>query len=120
MATQLTTTVTITYSKNGVSFSEAIVSTTEDLTGGGIASGIASVATSAAAIPLGGVTTPGGVAYFKNLNATNYIEIGFDSSGFVAIAKLLPGQVALIPLSAAPWAKANTAACLLQYKIMDR
>ena len=120
MASQLTTTVIVTYSKSGLSFSESTVSTTEDLTGGGVGGGVVSVTTAAMAIPLGGVTTPGGVAVFKNLNAMNYIEIGFDSSGFVSFAKLLPGQVACIPLVNAPWARANTAACLMQFKIMDR
>jgi len=116
----LTTTITTTYTKNGVTFSEAIVGGPETLTGGGVQGGVVSVTTSAMAIPLGGVTTPGGLAVFKNLNATNYLEIGFDDSGFVAFAKLLPGQVACIPLVNAPWARANTAACLMQYKIMDR
>jgi hypothetical protein len=103
-----------------VAFGETVVASTEDLTGKGVTGGVLSAATTAAAIPLGGVTTPGGVAYFKNLDATNYLEIGFDSSGFVSISKLLPGQVALIPLVNAPWARANTAACLLQYRIFDR
>ena len=120
MATQLQTSVTCTYVKSGVSVQDVIISTTEDLTGAGRAGDVISATTAAMAIPLGGVTSPGGVAFFKNLNATNYVEIGFDDSGFVSIAKLLPGQIALIPLVAAPWVRANTAACLLQYKIMDR
>ena len=119
MATELTATISISHTANGVDFAETIVSSTEDLTGNGITAGVMSVTTAALAVPLGGVTTPG-VAYFKNLNATNYIEIGWDDSGFVAASKLLPGQVALIPLINAPWAKANTGACLMQYRILER
>jgi hypothetical protein len=119
MATELTSTISVTHSANGVDFAETVVSSTEDLTGNGITAGVLSVATSAAAVPLGGVSTAG-VAYFKNLDATNYLEIGWDDSGFVAAAKLLPGQVALIPLVNAPWARANTGACLMQYRIFER
>lgn len=120
MATQLNATITITYNKSGVSFSDAVVATVEDLTGAAVTGDVLLAATVAAAVPLGGVTTPGGVAVFKNLDAANYLEIGFDSTGFVSIAKLLPGQVALIPLVAAPWVRAHTGACLMQYKIFDR
>lgn len=119
MADQLQTNITVTYKKGNVTFSEVTVAAAEDLTGAGVASGIISATTTAAAIPLGGVTAPG-VATFKNLDATNYLEIGFDSSGFVSFSKLLPGEVAIIPLVNAPWVRAHTAACLLQYKIMDR
>ncbi|HAX91569.1 MAG TPA: hypothetical protein DCY07_05085, partial [Rhodospirillaceae bacterium] len=115
----LSAVITLTYNKSGVTFSETVLVDTFDLTGAGVAAGVLSAATSAAAIPLGGVTTPGGFLLVKNLDATNYIEIGFDSSGFVAIAKLKAGQAALIPLKNAPWIQANTAACLCQYRIFD-
>jgi len=120
MATELTCAVTVTYIQDGVSFAEVLTQDLQDLTGHGVSRGVASVATAAAALTLAGVTTPGGVALFKNLDATNYLEIGWDDSGFVAAVKLLAGQVALIPLVNAPWAKANTGACLLQYTIFDR
>ena len=120
MATELTITISATYNQDGVAFNEIMTQDYQDLTGHGVSRGVTSVATSAAALELAGVTTPGGVALFKNLDATNYVEIGWDDSGFVAAVKLLAGQVALVPLVNAPWAKANTGACLLQYTIFDR
>jgi hypothetical protein len=72
------------------------------------------------AIALGSVATPGW-AYFKNVDATNYIQLGTDSSGaFIAFAKLKPGEFCILRLAtAAPYAKANTAAVKLTYEIYD-
>jgi hypothetical protein len=66
------------------------------------------------ALELGSIATPG-FAVFKNLDDTNFIEIGPDSTGLVPFVKLEPGQVAMMPLAAAPWAKADTAAVELFY-----
>ena len=121
MATELNFSVSVTYNKSGVNTARAVLASAEDLTGAGTVQAIKLVGFAAAeALALGGVTTPGGVAWFKNLNATNFVQIGFDDTGFVPIAKLLPGECALIPLVNAPWAQADTGACLLEYQIFDR
>jgi hypothetical protein len=75
------------------------------------------IGTSAEALALGGVTTPG-FAVFQNLDDTNYVEIGVDSGGFVAVVKLKPGEQAILRLATtAPQARANTAAVDLFYII---
>lgn len=77
-----------------------------------------SVGTSAEALVLGDVGTCG---YFmaKNLDATNYVEIFPDNAGSAASAKLKAGEVALFRLgTSTPYAKANTASCRLQYRII--
>lgn len=64
-----------------------------------------------------------GYAMFKNLDATNYVEIGTDvSAAFNAFLKLLPGESAgPMPLATtAIYAKANTAAVKLQYTVVER
>lgn len=102
-----------TYSR---SFSDAI-----DMTGGEVSSGIASVSNSAhEAIPVTDIGTAG-VAFFRNLDATNYVEIGIDDGGsFVAMLKLKAGECALVRLGTnAPYAKANTAAVRLEYAIVE-
>jgi hypothetical protein len=69
-----------------------------------------------------GDTTDGGVFFFRNLDATNYVEVGIQHSGstFVAFLKLLPGEYAIGRLSSATiYAKANTAAVNLQYRILS-
>ena len=72
------------------------------------------------ALGLGDVSDAGW-AYFKNIDATNYVEIGVDvSSSFYPLVRLAAGEFALFPLSnsAAPYAKANTAAVVLEYFVL--
>ena len=73
----------------------------------------------AEAIPLGEVTAPHW-AYFKNLDATNFIKIRNGASG-ADLLKLKAGEVAICPLldSAVPYAIADTAACLLEFLILS-
>jgi hypothetical protein len=82
--------------------------------------GVASIGTSAhEALPLQDVATPG-LAWFKNLDGTNYVEVGSDVAGtFYPFLKLKPAQECWSWLSVAPYAKANTAACQLQFKIYN-
>lgn len=80
---------------------------------------IASVATSATALGLGNVTTPHW-AFFYNLDTSNYLTIRNGSSG-ADVLELRPGQSFVCSLyrSIVPYAVANTAACLLEYLILD-
>ena len=61
-----------------------------------------------------------GYAYFRNTDATNYVEIGTGTGTFVAFAKLKAGEAAVLRLGTnAPTARANTAAVNLQYFILQ-
>jgi hypothetical protein len=79
-----------------------------------------SVATSATAIPLGGVTSCGW-AYFRNMDPTNYLTIR-NGAGGADLAQLYPGESAWLPLitTCVPYAVANAGACLLEYMIFSR
>lgn len=69
---------------------------------------------SAQAINLGGIT-PGGWVMLVNLDTTNFINVLTGSAG-VIFAKLLPGEFCLFRMGSgvtAPYAQANTAACLM-------
>lgn len=60
-----------------------------------------------------GITTPGW-AYVKNLDGTNFVEVGPVSGGvFYPMVKLKPGEEFPFRFAsgAAIWIKANTAAC---------
>ena len=59
--------------------------------------------------------TPGYV-YVRNMDATNYVEVGITASYTI---KLLAGDFALFPAAAAIYAKANTAACNVEYIIIE-
>lgn len=82
------------------------------------ASGAQTIGTSYEAIAIGDVATAG-VAVFKNLDATNYVEIGVEvSAAFYAFAKLKPGEAYPIRLASGTiFAKANTAPVSLEYTI---
>ena len=95
-----------------------------DQTGDGAAGGVQNIGTSAEAIDVGDVSTLG-LAYFRNLDDTNFVQIGQDigGGGFNEFFKLLAGEVALMRLDLAATgvlqAKADTAAIELQYMIYE-
>ncbi len=94
----------------------------QSIAGGG-GPGFVKVATAGENLVIGDVTTPG-VAYFKNVDPTNYIEVGLlNSAVFYPFIKLLPGEEYSVRLAALGsstlHAKANTAeaklyACILE------
>lgn len=72
------------------------------------------------AIPLGSVGTLGW-SYFKNLDATNYVDIMTAASG-TAFIRLQPHEFAMFrftPAVVAPAALAHTSAVLMQYMIIE-
>lgn len=72
-----------------------------------------------------GDTTDGGVFFFRNIDETNYVEIGItsdDTSGgtFYPFLKLRAGEYSIGRLSNATiFAKANTAAVNLQFRMLS-
>lgn len=121
MADELTVIGGWQYAKNDVSRNVTAHSEDHDVTGNEYIDHVQSIGTSAEAVTLGDVATYG-FAVFKNLDATNYVEIGItDGAGDIhAFVKLMAGEEAQVWLAAAPYAKANTAACLLNYTIFER
>lgn len=88
--------------------------------GEGEAGQIQNIGTSAEALNVGDVTTEG-YAVFKNLDATNFVEVGWDASGFQSAFKLLPRMIAVVPLNPSrTWqAKADTAAVELYFRVLE-
>ena len=99
---------------------------TVDVTGGDFNYQTQSIATSAEAIALGDITTPG-YMIVHNTDDTNYVEIGYDDSGFKPTVKLLGGTnsdgtgdwAIFRHTQAAPQAQANTAACVIEYLLIE-
>lgn len=83
-------------------------------------SGIQTVGTSEEAVNLGdlsGVTL--GYAWFKNLDATNFVQIKTATSGTLMV-KLKPGEAASFRFGSgitAPYIIADTASCRVEYVI---
>lgn len=90
-------------------------------TGSNSAGGVQTIGTSHEAF---GVTDVGtaGWALFHNTDSTNYVELGAldGSSNFIAFAKLKAGEFAIMRLGTnAPYGKANTASCKVEYQIFS-
>ena len=66
--------------------------------------------------------TTNGVAHFWNRDATNFVQIGVDvAATFYPLIRLNAGEGCIIRLSqgVTPYAKADTAAVILQRDILD-
>lgn len=122
MADELTISApSATYYKNGkrrvFTGTAQQITVTEDA----VIDNVASIGTGAGgeALELGDVSVPRW-ARFHNCDDTNFVEIGFDDSGFVTFIKLLAGEeTGWLPISqAAPYARADTGAVLLDYTII--
>tara|TARA_R100000654_G_scaffold19900_2_gene40404 strand:+ start:4158 stop:4559 length:402 start_codon:yes stop_codon:yes gene_type:complete len=89
--------------------------------------GTQSVGTSMSSLQVGnlGSSQDGGVFFFRNLDATDNIEIGEDISGFKAWILLKPGEYAIgrlsarFPASNAIKVKASANSPVLQYRIFS-
>lgn len=94
-----------------------IIRAQSDQTGKGAQSGLQKVGTSWEVVDLGNVVTEG-YAYFRNLNDTNFVQIGPTG---VPIIKLLPGQLCLFPVdpTVTLYAKADTAECNVDVFILE-
>ena len=122
MANELNVGCSLTYAKNNITISVTIAPIPVTVSGNGLNS-LASVTvpTTAAAIPLGTVTSAGGWLFVKNLDATHFMQI-LTGTGGIAFTKILPGKFALLQLDpglTAPFWKADTATVQAELEIFD-
>jgi hypothetical protein len=115
MANEISSTDTLSASKNGVT-ATLTTTKTRTLTGLGIHTQEQVIGTSAEAIAWPGDLTGEGITeiQIKNLSTANFVEIGGDSGLTVFKIKVLPEQsIKFSPSSGNPtvYAKADTAAC---------
>jgi hypothetical protein len=100
--------------KNGAEIRMAS-SHTVDMTGDDLASITQVIGTTAETVNFVDITGAPGEVVIKNLDATNYVELGGDSGLTVFKIKLLPGRFTVFqPSSATLYAKANTAEVRIQ------
>lgn len=114
MANEISSTINFKAAKSGakVALNSSFNLT---MTGGDMVQSTQSIGTSAETINLGDITGAPGAIIIKNLDSTNFIEIGGDSGLTVFKMKLLAGQFAAFqPSSATIYAKADTAAVSVQ------
>jgi len=117
MANEITLNLQLDYSKSGAVLKRT-VSMNVTVTGDSLTHGVQSVGTSEEALTISADIGTPGYTFLKNLDATNYIEVG-STTGVYDI-RLKAGEIALYRHnSAALYAKANTAACLLEYLVIE-
>lgn len=112
MASELTTNVQIRGSKSGASLQFAST-VTNDMAGNVLYQNTQTIGTTTEQItlPLDLSGTPSWLL-LKNIDATNFIEVGLNTPVTQIFAKLLKGQSLLIPPGTATlYAKADTAGC---------
>lgn len=80
---------------------------------------IQTIANTATALEQGSVGTPG-LCWLKNLDATEYVEIGYTSGSFLPLVKLKPGEVAILRFNqATPQGKAQTTSIRLEILLIE-
>lgn len=122
MANEINIAVTSIVSIPSVGSSTAAKSLNLNCTTGVFYEAAVSLATSATAIAIGGVTASTQQALFiLNQDATNYVEISMVSDGTVPFARIKPGEFLTIPMvpSATYYSKAHTGACLCLVQVLD-
>jgi len=122
MANEITIKYSFSFTKNGQTMdpSNGLQTLQVDVTGDNSLQHIQSVGTSEEAITLGDITV-GGYCFFKNLDATNFVEIR-QGTGASDLIRLNAGDVALFRISpdaTAPYAIADTASCDLLVAMVD-
>lgn len=125
MASELTVNASLAFAKGNVASNALALSsnTHYNVTGTRYEEGVFTVPTTAGgtAIPVGPMSGTLGWFFFKNNDATNYVEILVAVSGAVVL-KLKPGEIAMGRFAGAvtaPAALANTATVQLQYLIVE-
>ncbi len=87
-----------------------------DMSGTDYQHGTQSIDTGEEAIVIGDVAA-GGYIIIKNHDTTNYVSI--HKTGVAAVVKLNAGDIAMFRTEIAPFATADTAACIIEYLILD-
>lgn len=117
MSNELSLIVTLNFSKGGAKLLRT-ENIKVDVTGDSFTGGTQSIGTSEEEIAQGAEVGTPGYLLIKNLDDTNYVEIG--STTGVYDVKLLAGEVALYRHNSGTiYAKANTSACLVEYYLIE-
>lgn len=114
MANEITMVAGLSASKGGAVINPGTMTAQQTMAGEDMMQETVPSTTSAALFTWGGITGVPAAVLIKNLDSTNYVEIGGDSGLTVFKLKLLAGKSILItPSSATMYHKANTASCQL-------
>lgn len=125
MPNEITINAQYNISKGTLALQRTIASAQFDLAGANYTGQVQTIPTTAGGTEIDITSGVGdnGLAYFRNIDATNYIEVGIVvSATFHPFMRLQPGQWGLCFLGhdVEPFARANTASANLEYFILER
>lgn len=124
MADEITVTASLRAKKDSAFLDTGTLSysDTPDMAGTHFSQTVQDIGTTHEAIVIPSELATAGWCYFRNMDPTNYVEVGLDvAAAFVGFLKLLPGEVGLGPLSTkAIYGRANTAAVKLLTYMIER
>ncbi len=117
MANEITSTSTLIVTKDGVTITGSVTQQ-RTLTGNGKFTNVQNIGTSTEAIVFPADLIAEGITemFIKNMDSTNFVEVGLNTPLTQVIAKLLPGQTCKSMVNKAPtvdptwYAKADTSA----------
>ena len=115
MANELRIEAQLEYSKSGVKQNKHD-SAYADVSGDSFTHVVQEVGISNELIVIGSDVTTWGYVYLKNLDSTNYVEVGLTGSYSI---KLKPEEVALFRAAPVLYARANTAAVDLEIMVIE-
>jgi hypothetical protein len=123
MADEITAAVSLAVVKSSLTANFPLVRDTFSMSGDSVSRNVQSIPTTAAGTALviaAGVSTVGW-AYFRNTDATNYVEIGVQVAGtFYPVIKLKATEFGCCRLAVSTlYARANTAAVNLDMSIVE-
>ena len=119
MANELKITTALRFVKGTINFDIAESDQYVDVSGDHSIYRTQEIGTSAETLDIGEITTVGW-AFFRNLDNTNYVDIGYDDSGFKNLIRLKAGKYCIFRLAQnTPYAKANTANIDLEYILIE-
>ena len=120
MADELTINLSMSLVKGNVSMSRSD-KLTVDVTGTGLIHNVQNIGFAAAeALTVAADIGTEGYMFCRNIDATNFVYIGPDSTGIVNFIKLLPTEIAMFRLATGTiMAQADTAAVDLEYWIIE-
>jgi hypothetical protein len=121
MANEITYSMSLSCVKGNSSEKQAPGTLNADQTTQGVAGDVQIIGTSEEVVAYGDLVAPRW-AFFRNLDTTNYIDIGPTSGGaMVACIRLKAGECAQFPIGASVVlrAQANTASCKLKKLILE-
>ncbi len=110
----------VQYSNNDAKISRIPAQDTVVVTGDGVMGGTQSIGFAAAENIVQGDLATIGVVWIHNLDATNFVQIGYDATGFKPTIKLLPGEFCVFRSAQTTLqAQADTGACLIEYYLFE-